>query len=135
MEHVITILMIVFGFSFSGYFMYSYGFFKGVDSTKSDKPILTRKERLLCELIETGYIARDEDGELWYFIAKPIKDTERGRKAWDYPIDYEYYHSCRLVFDDIFETCCNDSINFSFITWNDEEPWAVKDLLKLKVED
>ena len=129
------ILIIILSVTLTAVFMYIYGFYKGVKSTKSNEPKLTRKERLLCELIENGYIARDESGELWYFSKRPIKDIDRGRKSWDYAIDYVDHHTCRLVYDDILETCCEDSLVFSFITWDDEEPWAIKDLLKLKVED
>lgn len=81
------------------------------------KPILTAKERAFCEIVGEGYISRDKDGELFYSQSdKPYKD------------------------DEIWVVDCNDYITLpgdllEFITWEDEEPWAVKELLKLEVEE
>lgn len=35
---------------------------------------LSSDERKLCELLKTGYIAQDEDGDTWYFVNEPYKD-------------------------------------------------------------
>jgi hypothetical protein len=81
------------------------------------KPILTAKERAFCEIVGEGYISRDKDGELFYSQSdKPYKD------------------------DEIWVVDCNDYITlpgdlFKFITWEDKEPWAVEELLKLEVEE
>lgn len=81
------------------------------------KLILTAKERAFCEIVGEGYISRDKDGELFYSQSdKPYKD------------------------DEIWVVDCNDYITLpgdllEFITWEDEEPWAVKELLKLEVEE
>lgn len=81
---------------------------------------LTKKERTFCELIRDGYIARDSNGEIWWYSYKPHKAAEGD---WDgsgeFILPLEMFHG----------------ISFTFITWEDEQPWAVEDLLKLEVED
>ena len=85
-----------------------------------DKPKLTKKERQFCELVETGWIARDGDPDniIWY-KGKPVKSN--GVPIWNF-----YGNTIDL----------NRTLNldFSFITWEDEEPWSVEELLKLEVE-
>lgn len=82
-----------------------------------EKPTLTRKERMFCEIVETGWIARNKDGELFWFYVKPIPDIgcvwmNRGGRCnrMDYGV-----------------------IPFDFIKWEDEKPWSVEELLKLDV--
>ncbi|MFR1698778.1 MAG: hypothetical protein ACLSU9_10940 [Anaerovoracaceae bacterium] len=80
-------------------------------------PTLTKRERIFCEIMGEGYIARDEDGTLFYSQNKrPYKEY----RTWG--IGSSNYATLR---SDIFK----------FITWEDEEPWAVEDLLKLEVEE
>lgn len=90
-----------------------------------EKPKLTKKERQFCELVETGWIARDCCGHLNYrpYDNKPHKDL------------------CGLNWKGDLLTgtvlhCINVTlpINFSFITWDDKEPWSVEELLKLEYE-
>lgn len=82
-----------------------------------EKPKLTKKERQFCELFETGWIARDRDGELYHCKCKPYKnDGEWINGSFDINI-----HN----FPDV---------PFSFITWDDKEPWSVEELLKLEYE-
>lgn len=83
---------------------------------------LTKKERQFCELVETGWIARDADERLYYFKEEPARDKQR--KVWD-----------EVPFSKIIEINQFDNCNFSFITWEDEEPWSIEDLLKLEVEE
>lgn len=79
--------------------------------------ILTAKERTFCEIISEGYIARDKDGDLFYSQSdKPCKEDE----IW--VVDYNNYIALP---EDLFK----------FITWEDEEPWTVEELLKLEVEE
>lgn len=81
-----------------------------------EKPKLTQREWYLCKAIETGWIARDENGLLYRFEEKPSKSGE----IWFHP---GIMLSLRIVPD------C-----FEFIQWQDEEPWSVEHLLKLEVE-
>lgn len=39
-------------------------------------PTLTVKERGFCEIVEHGYIARDKDGSLYFYLIRPFKDDE-----------------------------------------------------------
>ena len=82
-----------------------------------EQPKLTKKERQFCELVETGWICRDSSDELWWFKYRPNKN---GSKCWDNGGTMNYIS--------------NLSCKFSFITWEDEEPWKVEELLKLEVE-
>lgn len=94
---------------------------KWLMSEYKPEPVLTEREKHFVELIREGWIARDENGELWWYDAKPKKREHRwntGRQA---------YRFNKWIFD--FEQC------FRFITWEGEEPWAVSDLRKLKVGD
>lgn len=84
-----------------------------------EQPKLTKKERQFCELVETGWIARDGDGLLVYYVQKP----KRGDNCW---IPY----SDVLRIDNRFPY-----IGFPFIKWEDKKPWSIEDLLKLEVEE
>lgn len=42
------------------------------------KPKLTKRERGFCEIVQMGYIARDEDGKLYFYMSFPNK----GNEAW-----------------------------------------------------
>jgi hypothetical protein len=85
-----------------------------------EKPKLTKKERQFCELIETGWIARDNNGSLYRYSKAPCK---RSGGTWT------GFSGNSLCVDNRFPGC-----TFSFITWDDAEPWSVEDLLKLEVE-
>ncbi len=81
-------------------------------------PKLTKAERGFCEIVKTGYIARDAVKKcLVYYSEEPEKDLNG--YYW-----YSPYDSVELPLEP-----------FSFITWEDEKPWKVKDLLKLEVEE
>lgn len=82
-----------------------------------EQPKLTKKERQFCELIETGYICRDNSGDLWWFKFRPNKTSSR---CWDNGGQMNY----------MTKLPCK----FLFIKWEDEEPWKVEELLKLEVE-
>lgn len=77
------------------------------------KPTLTAKERAFCEIVSEGCIARDKDGELYAYLGTPIKEEVQWSAEYD----------------------CLDLNNeyFSFITWEDEKPWSIEELLKLEV--
>ena len=82
---------------------------------------LNKKERLFCELVETGYIARDGNNDLYFYDHKPIKSGYQ----WVIPddkgvaLEVNYY---------------TEKMNFDFIKWEDESPWKVEDILKLEVK-
>lgn len=79
---------------------------------------LTKKERLFCELAETGWIARDSDGKVFYYPQKPHKEVEQWGSF-----------TCKNI-------CFLDAYScFPFIKFEDKKPWAVEDLLKLEVEE
>ena len=88
-----------------------------------EQPKLTQNERKLCEILQNGYyVARDKSGTIYVYAKKPNKKEKCSQ--WFAPYD-EYY----IPFSDyVFKDC-----NFSFIKWEDEEPWAVSDLLNLEV--
>ena len=95
--------------------------FKWLMAEHVDKPELTKKERQFCELVETGYIARDFNGIIYFYRDKPVKK------------DRYWYRdgegNCKLghiLFSDD---------HFKFIDWTDKEPWSIEDLLKLEVRE
>lgn len=85
-------------------------------------PKLTKQERKFCELFEGKgyYIARDENGGCFGYTAKPDKNKER---TW---------HGDWFSINGVLEYA---NIEFDFVKWEDEEPWAIDDLLKLEVVD
>lgn len=90
-----------------------------------EQPKLTKRERAFCEFVETGYIARDSeswDNDLYYYVNKPNRKSE----SWD------YIGSDLISFNDMNQIK-QISEMFTFITWEDEEPWSIEDLLKLEV--
>lgn len=78
------------------------------------KPTLTARERAFCEIVSEGCIARDKDGELYAYLDSPIKEEVQ----WGADSDY-------LILSNEY---------FPFITWEDEKPWSIEELLKLEVE-
>ena len=87
-----------------------------------EQPKLTKNERELCKLLSPDtYIAKDKSGSIYAYSKKPNKRGESD--GWWYA-----YEHCASISEYIFVGC-----NFSFITWEDEKPWSVKDLLKLEV--
>lgn len=81
------------------------------------KPTLTPKERGFCEIVGEGYIARDDDGSLYYYDEEPSKtDINWENKPYDITL---------MIHNNYFD----------FITWDDKKPWAIEDLLELEVEE
>ena len=87
-----------------------------------EKPKLTKKERQFCELVETGWIIRDIQGNLWCSKNKPayIIDDE-GCETW--------MSRAGILIDCRFPNC-----KFEFVKHDDKEPWSVEELLKLEYE-
>ena len=85
-----------------------------------EQPKLTKRERAFCEAVQTGWIARDEHGDLGFFVVEPTQVLN----IWATNSFEGSYHIPKHM-----------SKMFSFIKWEDEQPWAVEDLLKLEVEE
>lgn len=81
-----------------------------------EPPKLTKRERAFCEAVQTGWIARDEGGTLYWFPQN--ESVEKRASIWSAS---EYSNISFMILD------------FSFIKWSDEKPWSVADLLKLDV--
>lgn len=78
-----------------------------------NEPTLTQKEKVFVDMLNYGYIARDENGYLYLYEAKPHKDYK------------EYTGSEYIKIDENY---------FKFIQW-ESEPWSIEDLKKLKVKE
>ena len=90
-------------------------------------PKLTKKERQFCELVETGWIVRGELGGLNFWIKKPEKRHQGAYGYWLASSNDDKKYNNEIG------SCLN--MPFSFITWDDAEPWSIEDLLKLEVEE
>ena len=89
--------------------------FKYLAQEHIEQPKLTKRERAFCEAVQTGWIARDVIGGIYWYENKPKK----GNSEW--------------ISRDIKYTNISVFKLFNFINWEDEKPWAVTDLLKLEV--
>lgn len=83
------------------------------------EPVLTAREKHFVEFVQEGWLARDEGDYLNYFHGEPCKDDEKWLTG-----------DWRMSF---WMMQLNDM--FPFITWEDEEPWALEELRKLKVQE
>ena len=82
---------------------------------------LTEAERTILENIDKNYkwIARNCDGRLDVYTAKPIKNEENN--YWDFACNEEDCENEKLV---LFEHL------FKFVEWEDKEPYNIEELLK-----
>lgn len=87
-----------------------------LSSEHIEAPKLTKRERAFCEAVQVGWIARDENGVLYWFPQK--ESVEKRASIWSAS---EYTNISFMILD------------FSFIKWSDENPWSIEDLLKLDV--
>ena len=90
------------------------------EEAKESLPTLTLKERGFCEIIENGYIARDQNGSLWLFDMMPAKED-------DYNITW--WNSANGRYKRL------DGRAFTFITWESDKAWSIEELLRLEVEE
>lgn len=93
------------------------------ETKKKSISLLSEEERIiLSNLIDDFcvYIARDRSGELYLYNLKPEKSEKFGMWVND-DSDYVVLHNFNAF-----------SHLFKFITWGDEEPWSIKDLLAYK---
>lgn len=104
---------------------------------KSVAPTITVDEKLLLSMLNrNAWIARDSetaDNSLFLYLAKPIKvqiswviSEVRNYKGLVFDLMNPLYRSMTIL--------NFDNIKFDFIKWEDDEPWQVKDLLKLEVK-
>lgn len=86
-----------------------------------EKPKLTNREKQFCELFgyKDVWFARDRTGELFMYVSEfPYRSNDG--ECW--------YTEGSMMQMDIF-----GDVLFSFIKWEDEEPWSIEELLKLEV--
>lgn len=91
---------------------------KWLMSEYKPEPVLTAREKHFAEFVQTGYIARDENMFLHWFEEKP---QDKGADYW------VRRSTCTRI-------SAYSAGLFPFITWEDEEPWSVEELRKLKVK-
>lgn len=92
---------------------------KWLMSEYKPEPVLTEREKHFVEFVQEGWIARDEKyNTLYWYSDKPTKDANEWQGE---------YFTWQLNVQPVISL-------LPFITWEDEEPWAVSDLRKLKVE-
>lgn len=95
------------------------------ESEYIEKPTITSKEKMFLDLLlaKWKYIARDADEKLYVFDLVPSKK----RNSWCIESVFicNYYNISENLFGKMFD----------FIKWEDEEPWSIEDLKKLKVKD
>ena len=94
-------------------------FFKWLMSEYNPAPVLTEREKHFVEFVQNGWLARDENNAIFWHGAEPKKH------------EHSWGNNClKYARVDIY-----DREIFPFITWEDEEPWSVEELRKLKVEN
>ena len=86
-------------------------------SEHKEKPKLTKRERKLCEALETGWIAANKSGKVYWYNRLPIKG------------DNAYVNCGKSMY------ISGAGFFFAFINFGDEEPWMVENLLQLEVEE
>lgn len=86
-------------------------------SEHEEKPKLTKRERKLCEALETGWIAANKSGKVYWYNRLPIKG------------DNAYVNCGKSMY------ISGAGFQFDFIDFEDEEPWMVENLLQLEVEE
>lgn len=90
--------------------------FEWLYSKHEEKPKLTKRERKLCEALETGWIAANKSGKVYWYNRLPIKG------------DNAYVNCGKSMY------ISGAGFFFAFINFEDEEPWMVENLLQLEVE-
>ena len=100
---------------------------KWLISEHVEKPKLTEKEHMLCQILEKGWLVRGGNEALTLYSNKPVLSTANGLSFW----------LKREPCDKIFCFSGVDNINsmFPFIKRGDSESWSIEELLKLEVEE
>lgn len=89
-----------------------------------EKPKINKRTKMFFDAIETGWVARDSNNNLYLY---PTDDKPK-----KYRVDWlgeRIIHNVQL-FGDIFPF-----LTLDFIKWEDKEPWSVEDIRNLEVED
>ena len=81
-------------------------------------PTLTAKERAFCEIVRSGYIARDRDESLWVFSESP----------------YERDGIWTCEDKDVYLINITRE-EFKFIDYKSRKAWSIEELLRLEVEE
>ena len=92
--------------------------FEWLYSEHEERPKLTRRERKLCEALETGWIAANKSGNVYWYSNLPVK----------------LYTMYQIREGDSIRIS-GAGFHFDFIDFEDEEPWMVENLLQLEVEE
>ena len=87
------------------------------EEKKPEPPRLTQEEYIFITNLYSGYIARDFDGYLFVYDEKPEKKWDTWEAS---PVDC-YFAVNKELFKDV-------------VKWEDEEPWKIADMKKLKVK-
>lgn len=97
---------------------------KWLEEEYVEPPVISKRDRAFLEYIreDRKYIARDENGNIFVYGAKPIKSTT----CWNMN---------SLVSDGYLYLNRHFNIDFPMVKWTDVEPWKVEDLKKLEVVD
>lgn len=85
---------------------------------KREEPTITEDEKTILRNLPADYewIARDKNGRLCVYPGKPSKAVT----SWGCALGHRFF--------DLFNHL------FQMIHWEDDEPWKIKDLLKLDVK-
>lgn len=85
-----------------------------------EKPVISKRDRAFLEYTRKKFktIARDEDGAIYMFAGTAKKYESRGTFT---------YEGLSRNISDFFD------IDFPMVKWEDDEPWLIEDLKKLKV--
>ena len=109
-----------------------------LNSEYTEQPKLTKQEMAFLVALDPSfqYVARDKKGHLSFFRIKPEKNLFL--EKWDIP--NRKCEEQRLFYS--VPTCLSFmeeqrifSFRFDFIIWEDDDPWSVKNLLRLEVID
>ena len=87
-------------------------------SEHKEEQKLTKRERKLCEALETGWIAANKSGNVYWYSNLPVK----------------LYTMYQIRGGDSIRIS-GAGFHFDFIDFEDEEPWKVENLLQLEVEE
>lgn len=89
-----------------------------------EKPNINKRTKMFFDAIETGWVARDSDGDLILFTKKPNKEIKQWTNV-ERGGDWFRISGC-FIYRFLVRDLC-------FIKWEDKEPWRVEDIRNLEV--
>lgn len=97
------------------------------ESEYAELVVISKRDIAFLDYLKEGYkfVARDKNGKLFVYGAKPYKD--KTCKCW-WGNDW-----CRD--SDTPTLSLNYDVDFPMVKWEDSEPWLIEDLKKLGVVD